>query len=211
MTLDRVMEFGGPGLRDALPRRAGHARQHGHRMLGQGRASSRPDEEMLAWIAGAPPRRVRRGAARAGGRPRSRRRSTRAACTSSTSARSGPWSRRRATRRAASPPIPTNGACDRRPRRRAHRHRVRRVLHRGQGSGPRPLRAGHEGSAGRGAAGQGRRRLLSSSSARVGVEEYARAQRLRGRLRAHGGARHPSRLRGLHRLRPRRVAPAPSR
>ena len=41
MTLDRVMEFGGPGLRVALARRARHARQHGHRVLGQGRASSR--------------------------------------------------------------------------------------------------------------------------------------------------------------------------
>ena len=84
-TLDRVMEFGGPGLRVALARRARHARQHGDRVLGQGgrRRGRRGDARSGSPRAG-PGADVDALRARTVVRP-TRARTTRAASTRSTS------------------------------------------------------------------------------------------------------------------------------
>ena len=118
-TLDRVMEFGGPGPARALAGRARDARQHGDRVLGQGRRRARATRRRSRWIAARRPGRRRRGAARQGRRARPGRRLRTAACTRiDLVARSSPMvahARRPGPR--ASRPIPTNGALRRRARR----------------------------------------------------------------------------------------------
>ena len=163
------------GARVALARRAGDARQHGHRVLGQG-GRGRGGRGDAALDRRAPARDFAwRSCARKVVAARSAARSTPAACTRSTSARSGPWWRRRATRRRASPPIrptapssPTSARCP-------STSPTAAVLHRGQGSGPRPVREGDAGGAGR-RGGSRPASTSTSSSGRTAVEEYARGR-----------------------------------
>ena len=210
-TLDRVMEFGGPGLRHALARRARDARQHGHRVLGQGRRGARPTRRCSTGSPRAGPGVDRRGAAREGGGARPGRRLRRRRARRSTSRRSGRWSRR--------PGDPDHGHPVRPHERRLvdelgdvpHRHRLRRLVHRGQGGRPRPLRAR-----------DGARRWPPAGAVTEGVDFFiqfgsrgGRGVRARAglprRLRADGRAGHPPRLRRLHRLRARRLRRAPTR
>ena len=158
-TLDRVMEFGGPGLASLSPdERATLANMATECSAKAGIVEG--DEAMLRWIVARRPD-VSRSR---GSEPRSwcptRTPNTPAASTPSTCRPSVPWSRLPAIAARGIPSDPTNGAFIDELGRRSHRHRLRRVLHRRQGSRPGPLRAGHERGARRRATGEGGRGVL---------------------------------------------------
>ncbi len=160
-TLDRVMEFGGPGPRVALARRARHAGQHGDRVLGQGRRRARPTRRRSRWIAARRPGRDASTALRAQvRRARPGRRLRRRRARDRPRRRSARWWRRPGDPDQGHPVGSDQRRLRRRARRRAHRHRLRRLLHRRQGGRPRPLRAGDAGGARRRPARRRRRRLL---------------------------------------------------
>ena len=189
LTLDRVMEFGGPGLRVAVARRARHARQHGDRVLGQGghRRGRRRDARVDRRARG--PARTSASCASAWSTPDRRRRTTPAACTRSTCRRSAPWWRRPAIRRRGIPSDPTNGAYVSELGDVPHRHRLRRLVHRGQGRRHRHVRARDAGRGGRRP-----QRVADGVDFYIqfgsqAVEEYAREEGLARGLRSDTGVK----------------------
>ena len=199
------MEFGGPGLASLSPdERATLANMATECSAKAGVVEA--DEAMLRWIAARRPGRVAsRRCARKVVAPDPGARVRRAASTSSTSPRSGRWWRRRAIPASGIPSDPTNGAC------------IADL-----GDVPIDIAYGGSCTAGkevdldlyaRGDARGARRRAGGSRTASTSSSSSARSRWSTTRARratstsssASGRARHPSRLRRLHRLRPGRL------
>ena len=175
LTLDRVMEFGGPGLRVALARRARHAGQHGHRVLGQGRR--RRGRRRDARVDRRAPARASpsTSCARRVVAPDRRRRLRRRRAHDRPVARSARWWRTPGDPTKGIPSDPTNGAYVAELGDVAHRHRLRRLVHRRQRRRHRHVRARDAGGA-RGRPTRRRRRRLLHPVRLASAVEDVRAQ-----------------------------------
>ncbi len=207
-TLDRVMEFGGAGLAALSPDERATLANMATECSARG-AVIECDDIMLSWIAerrpGARIDSLRAkvvspdpGAAYDGRRAHDR--------PGLDPADGGHPGRSRPRRRVGS----QERGPHRRHRRRRDRHRVRRLVHRGQARRHRLLRPGDEGRGSRRQEGRQRGVVLPAVRLARGRRLRARAG-LPGAVRAHRRADHRARLRRVHRLRAGRVRERRSR